>query len=116
MPINGNPHPLPGVPLPELPQFILPPYPALGWNDVPPPPPPPDAQPNIGGSNWGNNGWNDEEEQHNEPVQDQESMVIDQPELSESEEQQAQQINFVIVPDEEQQVQVQNQVLEPVDD
>ena len=41
MPINGNPHPVPGVPFPDMPPFILPPYPALGWNDVPPPPPVP---------------------------------------------------------------------------
>ena len=54
MPINGNPHPLPGVPFPELPPFVLPPYPAMGWNDVPPPPP---EQPHMGDNNWGNDVW-----------------------------------------------------------
>ena len=39
MPINGNPHPVPGVSFSELSPFILPPYPALGWNDIPHPPP-----------------------------------------------------------------------------
>lgn len=32
VPMNGNPHPLPRVPFPEMP-----PYPAMGWNDVPHP-------------------------------------------------------------------------------
>ena len=41
MPINGNAHPVPGVPFPEMPLFLLPPFPALGWNVVPPPPPEP---------------------------------------------------------------------------
>ena len=38
MPINGNPHPVPGVPFPEMPPFNLPAFPALGWNAVPPAP------------------------------------------------------------------------------
>ena len=72
MPINGNPHPVPGVPFPELPPFFLPPYPALGWNDVPPPPLEP-AVNDVEDNNWG--AWNEPVDQ---PVpQDQESMVID---------------------------------------
>ena len=35
MPINGNPHPMPGDPIPAAPVWALPPYPALGWNEVP---------------------------------------------------------------------------------
>ena len=38
MPINGNPHPVPGVPFPELPPFNLPAYLALRWNVVLPSP------------------------------------------------------------------------------
>ena len=69
MPINGNPHLLPGVPFPEMPPFILPPFPALGWNDVPPPPPAPAHDQE---DNWGN--W---DEPAVEPVvEDQESMVF----------------------------------------
>ncbi|KAI4980494.1 hypothetical protein ZWY2020_020979 [Hordeum vulgare] len=85
MPLNGNPHPLPG----ELEQnnmlFALPPYPALGWKAVPPPPPPPmlepPAQHDDGG--W---GWHLEApvEEPAAPKQDQESMVIDQPTSSDS--------------------------------
>ena len=72
MPINDNPHPVPGVPFPELPPFILPPYAALGWNDVPPPPPEP-AVNDVEDNNWG--AWDEPVDQ---PVpQDQESMVID---------------------------------------
>lgn len=35
MPLNGNPHPLPGHLVHDNLQFALPPYPALGWNAVP---------------------------------------------------------------------------------
>ena len=35
MPLNGNPHPLPGQLVHHNLQFALPPYPALGWNAVP---------------------------------------------------------------------------------
>jgi len=42
MPIDGNPHPLPGHLIHEDNLFALPPYPALGWNDVVLPPPPMD--------------------------------------------------------------------------
>uniref|UniRef100_A0A8I6Y7E8 DUF7597 domain-containing protein n=1 Tax=Hordeum vulgare subsp. vulgare TaxID=112509 RepID=A0A8I6Y7E8_HORVV len=35
MPLNGNPHPLPGQLVHDNLQFSLPPYPALGWNAVP---------------------------------------------------------------------------------
>ncbi|KAM3385876.1 hypothetical protein ACQJBY_009519 [Aegilops geniculata] len=72
MPINGNPHPLPGVPFPEMPPFILPPFQALGWNNVPPPSPEP-AHNEVHEDNWGN--W---DEPVAEPaVEDQESMVLD---------------------------------------
>ncbi|XBH85653.1 hypothetical protein VPH35_073513 [Triticum aestivum] len=70
MPINGNPHPVPGVPFPEMPPFNLPAFPALGWNAVPPPPPVDNA---VADDNWGN--WDDDVDP--EPVQDQESMVVD---------------------------------------
>jgi hypothetical protein len=33
MPVNGNPHPLPGQLLPNLNNFVLPQYPEIGWND-----------------------------------------------------------------------------------
>jgi hypothetical protein len=35
MPLDGNPHPLPGHLLPQLGNFVLPPYPELGWNEPP---------------------------------------------------------------------------------
>ena len=75
MPINGNPHPLPGVPFPELPPFILPPYPAMGWNDVPPPPP---EHPDMGDNNWGNAAWGEDEEIAQDNVEvEQQSIVLD---------------------------------------
>ncbi|KAE8806105.1 hypothetical protein D1007_17707 [Hordeum vulgare] len=61
MPLNGNPHPLPGQLEQDNLVFALLPYLALGWNIVPPPPPPPMPEP-----------------------PDQESMVIDQPTSSDS--------------------------------
>ena len=82
MPIDGNPHPLPGHLIHEDNLFALPPYPALGWNDVPPPPPPMDDNQ---GDGW---GWHANEQDAQEvPVQvelapDQESMVINQQEFS----------------------------------
>ena len=69
MPINGNPHPVPGVPFPEMPPFNLPAFPALGWNAVPPAP----VVNEIADDNWGN--WDDNVAP--DPVQDQESMVVD---------------------------------------
>jgi hypothetical protein len=33
MPLNGNPHPLPGQLLPNLNNFVIPQYPEIGWND-----------------------------------------------------------------------------------
>jgi hypothetical protein len=42
MPINGNPHQLPGNLQPMLHNFVLPPFPELGWNEVPPPQAPED--------------------------------------------------------------------------
>ena len=37
MTLNGNPHPMPGELQPPENFWVLPPYPALGWNDVPQP-------------------------------------------------------------------------------
>ena len=36
MPLDGNPHPMPGGNPPPQPFWAMPPYPALGWNAVPP--------------------------------------------------------------------------------
>ena len=36
MPLDGNPHPMPGANAPPQPFWAMPPYPALGWNAVPP--------------------------------------------------------------------------------
>ena len=36
MPLDGNPHPMPGENPPPQPFWAMPPYPALGWNAVPP--------------------------------------------------------------------------------
>ncbi|KAE8810425.1 hypothetical protein D1007_12899 [Hordeum vulgare] len=78
MPLNGNPHPMPGQLEQDNLLFALPPYLDLGWNDVPPPPsmPEPPVQPDEGG--W---GWLPEvpDAEPATPEQDQESMVIDQP-------------------------------------
>lgn len=71
IPVNGNPHPLPGVPFLELPQFVLPPYPTLGWNE-----PPPLEQPAMGDNNWDNAVWGEEEEVQNEAEVEQESMPV----------------------------------------
>lgn len=85
MPLDGNPHQMPGDFVLDVHNFVLPPYPALGWNDVPPVPPP---MPNHADpDNWGHVHWGDDEQeqQGNQqnvddlPMQDQESMVIDQP-------------------------------------
>ena len=46
MPLNGNAHPLPGEFVQDPHLFALPPFPALGWNDVPLPPPPMDEHHN----------------------------------------------------------------------
>nr|XP_020149932.1 uncharacterized protein LOC109735140 [Aegilops tauschii subsp. strangulata] len=58
-----------------MPPFILPPYPALGWNDVPPPPPEP-AHNDVHDGNWGH--WDEPavEPAYEPAVQDQESMVF----------------------------------------
>lgn len=109
MPLNGNPHPLPGQLVHHNLQFALPPYPALGWNAVPlapgdPGPAAADADEGAWGQplvdleagDWGQpppdgGGW----EHAAAPaaptdapavdlVQDQESMVIDQPSPSSS--------------------------------
>ncbi|KAE8799125.1 hypothetical protein D1007_25508 [Hordeum vulgare] len=107
MPLNGNPHPLPGHLVHDNLQFALPPYPALGWNAVPlaPEDPGPAAgaaddggwgQPPAAADDggWGQppaatagGGWEPEaapEAPVADPVQDQESMVIDQPSPSSS--------------------------------
>uniref|UniRef100_A0A8I6XKH5 Uncharacterized protein n=1 Tax=Hordeum vulgare subsp. vulgare TaxID=112509 RepID=A0A8I6XKH5_HORVV len=84
MPLNGNSHPLPGQLVNDNLLYAVPPYPALGWNAVPPPPPEPEPQAQVGGG-W---GWEPEapepEPQPGARVQDQESMVIDQPTSSDS--------------------------------
>ncbi|KAE8769528.1 hypothetical protein D1007_58877 [Hordeum vulgare] len=89
MPLNGNPHPLPGHLIHDNLQFALPPYHALGWNAVPLAPgnPGPAAGAADDGG-WGQppaavdgGGWEPEaapEARAADPVQDQESMVIDQ--------------------------------------
>ena len=95
MPINGNPQPLPRVPFPELPPFILPPYPAMGWNDVPPPPP---EHPDIGDNNWGNEAWGDDEDIAQDNVEvEQQSMVLDLSDDFSVSVDQAIQPNFVLV-------------------
>src|SRR4051812_33593360 len=35
MPLDGNPHHMPGLAAPQAPLWGLPPYPALGWNEAP---------------------------------------------------------------------------------
>ena len=35
MPLDGNPHPMPGANAPPQPFWAMPPYPSLGWNAVP---------------------------------------------------------------------------------
>uniref|UniRef100_A0A8I6W620 Uncharacterized protein n=1 Tax=Hordeum vulgare subsp. vulgare TaxID=112509 RepID=A0A8I6W620_HORVV len=82
MPINGNPHTLPGQLVNDGLLFALPPYPSLGWNAVPPPPQEPEPQAPVAGG-W---GWEPEapEAQPDAPTQDQESMVIDEPTSSDS--------------------------------
>uniref|UniRef100_A0A8I6X9V1 DUF7597 domain-containing protein n=1 Tax=Hordeum vulgare subsp. vulgare TaxID=112509 RepID=A0A8I6X9V1_HORVV len=90
MPLNGNPHPLPGHLVNDNLQFALPPYPALGWTAVPLAPEDPvvpaaAAAADDGG--WGQpsaaadgGGWEPEaapEARVADPVQDQESMGPD---------------------------------------
>ncbi|KAI5022387.1 hypothetical protein ZWY2020_059117 [Hordeum vulgare] len=105
MPLNGNPHPLPGQLVHDNLQFALPPYPALGWNAVPlarGDPGPAAAAADDGG--WGlppvdleDGGWGQPPADGGDwepaaapaapaadPVQDEESMVIDQPSPSSS--------------------------------
>ncbi|KAE8766765.1 hypothetical protein D1007_61971 [Hordeum vulgare] len=93
MPLNGNPHPLPGHLVHDNLQFALPPYPVLGWNAVPLAPEDP-VVPAADAGGWGQppvvadgGGWEPEaapEAPAANPVQDQESMVIDQPSPSSS--------------------------------
>jgi hypothetical protein len=45
MPVDGNPRPLPGALVPDNNMFVLPEYPANGWNDAPPAPQPQHDQP-----------------------------------------------------------------------
>uniref|UniRef100_A0A8I7B0V3 DUF7597 domain-containing protein n=1 Tax=Hordeum vulgare subsp. vulgare TaxID=112509 RepID=A0A8I7B0V3_HORVV len=94
MPLNGNPHPLPGQLVNDNLLFALPPYPALGWNAVPPPPEEPVVPGADDDGGWGQppaaaegGGWEPEaapEVPHADPAHDQESMVIDQPSPSSS--------------------------------
>jgi hypothetical protein len=35
MPVDGNPHPLPGNPQQMMNNFVIPPYPEIGWSEVP---------------------------------------------------------------------------------
>ena len=85
MPLDGNPHLLPGNLIQDNLPFVLPAYPMLGWNDAPVAPPPPPVNEDVLG--WGNAVWGDEAEdeqamQPAAPEQDQVSIVIDQPEGS----------------------------------
>ncbi|KAM0851404.1 hypothetical protein ACQ4PT_052427 [Festuca glaucescens] len=45
MPVDGNPHLLPGALVPDNNMFVLPEYPTNGWNDAPPAPQPQHGQP-----------------------------------------------------------------------
>ncbi|KAE8793363.1 hypothetical protein D1007_32018 [Hordeum vulgare] len=93
MPLNGNPHPLPGYLVHDNVQFALSPYHVLGWNAVPLAPEDP-VVPAADAGGWGQpraaadgGGWEPEaapEAPTADPVQDQESMVIDQPSPSSS--------------------------------
>ena len=76
MPVDGNPHPMPGHLQPAENFWAVPPYPALGWNDIPQPDDPQQQQPQQDG--WG--AWNEpvEEQAGEQPQvqQDQASMVL----------------------------------------
>ena len=84
MPPDGNPHSLPGQLQPYNVNFVLPPYPALGWNEVPnPPAEDPQVEPQ---DNWGHAQWGDEPviEEIHEPMavpepEEQLSMILDHP-------------------------------------
>ena len=83
MPLEGNPHPMPGVNPPQ-PFWAMPPYPTLGWNAVPPDHNPVNHGQNAGG--WGaheNNdaGWGPWDEQVQQPPQQQ----VDAPEQQQDE-------------------------------
>uniref|UniRef100_A0A8I6X8W6 Uncharacterized protein n=1 Tax=Hordeum vulgare subsp. vulgare TaxID=112509 RepID=A0A8I6X8W6_HORVV len=109
MPLNGNPHPLPGQLVHDNLQFALPPYPALGWNAVPlAPGDPGHAAADADDGGWGAppadleaGGWGHPPADGGDwepaaapaapadapaadPVHDQESMVIDHPSPSSS--------------------------------
>lgn len=70
MPLDGNPYSMPGELLHEPHNFVLPPYPAVGWNDVPAPA---QQQNNEGNHEEGN--W-EQEVPVAEEVVSQESMVL----------------------------------------
>ncbi|KAE8807960.1 hypothetical protein D1007_15640 [Hordeum vulgare] len=53
MALDGNPQPLPGQLEQDNLLFALPPFPALGWNDVPPPPPMPEPPVQQDDGSWG---------------------------------------------------------------
>lgn len=61
MPLDGNHHPLPGGLVPDVHNFVLPPYPAIGWNDLPPVPPP--MHDNVDPDNWGHGHLGDDDEE-----------------------------------------------------
>ncbi|KAM0838927.1 hypothetical protein ACQ4PT_060651 [Festuca glaucescens] len=69
MPPDGNPHPMPGQMQPNMNDFILPPFPELGWNEQP-------AENNAGNVQH-NDGEQGVMDQDHVPEQDaQESMVM----------------------------------------
>ena len=92
IPLDGNPHPLPGNLVNDNLIFVLPPYLMIGWNDAPVPPPV-DQNNDAAGDGWGHANWGDNDEelpqqpQPTLPEQYQISIVIDQPEGSVSVEQ-----------------------------
>ncbi|KAI4970325.1 hypothetical protein ZWY2020_001239 [Hordeum vulgare] len=70
MPLNGNPHPLPGHLVNDNLLFALPLYPALGWNAVPPPPEPEPIVPDAAdGGGWGQPFFLMEEDGSQAPAQ-----------------------------------------------
>lgn len=84
MPLDGNPHPLPGDLVPNNLPFVLPPFPQLRWSDAPDIAPQQPEQHDVA-DGWGHAVWGDnvdENEQPSHPTapkQDQVSIVIDQP-------------------------------------
>ena len=102
MPLNGNLHPLHGEFVSDNIPWVVPPYPAIGWNDVPAPAPEEPQDDHIDPPGWGNDVWGEAEKHNNEeqpvqpgtPEQDQLSMVLDHPEPYDSVEQPVQVIQI----------------------